>query len=548
MAFDLVARLKIIDNATAPLRRVQRATEQLQRVINRTQRSTELWRDANGRLRDSMGRFAKETERASFNLNRLGNGLRNIAKETSGIRGLATAFTGLTAAIGGAMATQKLFEKTIGAAARLEQSQVTIRAMFDNPKAADEYMKMLQRFAVDSPVLNSQDMFENSKSFISTSKNLKQLEKMWNLAERLVALDPLQGVSGAVLALKEFMAGDPVSLVERFELPRQELKVIKDLPLEEKLVALDKFFNKIGATNKLIREVSNTTPGLFNRIREALDVAFTKMGEPANRYLGKFLAKVNSVLTADKLHPYVKFGQDMLLGITKGFVSATSTLGKVIDSIINDPKFQKIKSVKGKVDFVIGNLYQRFLKWLKNEGAKQIASATSDLITALASAIEKNTGPITKAALTVGAKIGSAFAKGIMDAISKNPVVQWVINGGSIAGIAYDKIRGLFDNDKKSKKRKTSSTRTFYNPRLIKGYYHGLDYVPYDGYVARLHKGERVLTAKENREYSKGGRNVIVQFGDIHLHGVGGDMRKAAREFMNYLADELERTGAMMAR
>ena len=32
----------------------------------------------------------------------------------------------------------------------------------------------------------------------------------------------------------------------------------------------------------------------------------------------------------------------------------------------------------------------------------------------------------------------------------------------------------------------------------------GLNYVPFDGYVAELHKGERVLTANESREYSQG--------------------------------------------
>lgn len=46
----------------------------------------------------------------------------------------------------------------------------------------------------------------------------------------------------------------------------------------------------------------------------------------------------------------------------------------------------------------------------------------------------------------------------------------------------------------------------------------GLAYVPYNGYIARLHEGERVLTKAENREYvannitNKAGNNVVVNF------------------------------------
>ncbi len=42
-------------------------------------------------------------------------------------------------------------------------------------------------------------------------------------------------------------------------------------------------------------------------------------------------------------------------------------------------------------------------------------------------------------------------------------------------------------------------TRLFLNGT----HYNGLDYVPFDGYNARLHKGERILTKKENEVYTK---------------------------------------------
>lgn len=39
-------------------------------------------------------------------------------------------------------------------------------------------------------------------------------------------------------------------------------------------------------------------------------------------------------------------------------------------------------------------------------------------------------------------------------------------------------------------------------------HYNGLDYVPFDGYNARLHEGERVLTKKENEQYTKGKQGI----------------------------------------
>jgi hypothetical protein len=531
LAFDLTAVLRLKDDFTSKMRRAQRATEQFNNATRKAQQATRLWRDANGRLRDEMGRFAKETDKASSSLTKFGNGLRNINGATSSIRGLATAFTGLATAIGGAYTAKKIFDSTVWEAAKFENSQVVIRAMFDDRKAADQYMKMLQDFAVKSPVLNSQDMFENSKSFIATSKNLKQLEKMWNLAERLVALDPAQGVSGAVLALKEFFSGDIVSLVERFELPRKELKAIKDLPLDKQLAALDKFFNKLGATNKLVQEMGGTTIGLWNRVREQFQILLREMGRPSLEVLHNFLNQVIQKLESGDFSRFAQIGARMIKSILSGLTNGIISIYNWFDTITKSPEFQQRTTLWGKVQFIIEDLYQRFLNWLNSSGMSQIESLTTKLISALASAIQNNAGPLAKAAITVGWKIGSSVAQGIMNALANNPIARMVAGGaGTVAGIAkhyYNKMRGLFGGGKS------------------KSHAGGLNYVPYDRYPALLHRGEAVLPRGEAEEYRKGrasGVSVTISGNTFHVRQES-DIQKIAYE----LAKLLEREGALMA-
>lgn len=49
-------------------------------------------------------------------------------------------------------------------------------------------------------------------------------------------------------------------------------------------------------------------------------------------------------------------------------------------------------------------------------------------------------------------------------------------------------------------------------PRISGSHAGGLDYVPFDGYVAQLHKGERVISAGEVKESSGN------TFGDIYIN------------------------------
>lgn len=66
-------------------------------------------------------------------------------------------------------------------------------------------------------------------------------------------------------------------------------------------------------------------------------------------------------------------------------------------------------------------------------------------------------------------------------------------------------------------------------------HYNGLANVPFDGYVAKLHKNERVLTAQENKEYS--GKGGGLGSGDITINMHGTTIREDAD--INRIADQL---------
>ncbi len=67
------------------------------------------------------------------------------------------------------------------------------------------------------------------------------------------------------------------------------------------------------------------------------------------------------------------------------------------------------------------------------------------------------------------------------------------------------------------------------------GFYNGLDFVPYDGFYARLHKGERVLTAEENKKYNDTGGISVVQ----NIYAKVEDERLMQREALRNLRELL---------
>ena len=116
-------------------------------------------------------------------------------------------------------------------------------------------------------------------------------------------------------------------------------------------------------------------------------------------------------------------------------------------------------------------------------------------------------------------KAANEACEGIKDEISKatpgiskeveiqtGKIKTWYNKLGESIGGFFD---WLFGNNSRAidEASEVDSSYNHIGGNIMGTHYNGLSFVPVDGYTAMLHKGERVLTAEENRDYTQGTTN-----------------------------------------
>lgn len=487
--------------------------------------------------------------------------ITNIFSKLNPFRTLQSTF----ATLGGAYAAQNIFEKTVGQAMSRETQQVMIQGMMGSDKKGNQYVDMLRNMAIASPVLNTDDMINNSKFFISSTKNLDELKEMWKLTEKLTAYDPTQGVEGAAFALKELFSGDGVSMSERFGISKADVNRIKTLPIKQQVKEMDKLLAKMGITDKTIEKIGKTSGSAWNQFKESANEALIKVGKPAlDKAVGPFIKKLNKFMSdPKKVNGAIKFSSNLMTTITKGFTETASAVGSWINKIVNDPEFQKLDGIGDKFAYFIKEAGKEFDKWWNDSGKDDVSSLITKITNATATGLEAAAPTVATAAL----KIGSAIIDGVIEGIKNHPKAQIVAAGmaglgiggpvGALIGAGTQTIQSGFDwlgnkiNPNHKKNEQLLHDRAKGDWESIKNFMSGgkkkaigerrvlRDNTPY-----LLHEGERILTKQQAKQAdSKAGGNVYNFTGDIVLHGVGGDLKKASKQILKYMVAEIEAAG-----
>ncbi|PQP86188.1 hypothetical protein [Paenibacillus sp. AR247] len=320
-------------------------------------------------------------------------------------------------------------------------------------------------------------------------------------------------------------------MVERFELPRKAMNAIKNLPLDKQLQSLDKFLNGIGATNELINAQSGTTLGQYKKAVAGVNRAFREMGTEALKKVNPLLRDFNKFISSPNFSGIKKWGVNAFSGLVNGAVDAVRKASDYINTnFINNPAFKELPDIKSKIKFAFNTLMDDFNAWYNASGKTHLTNIAQKAVDTIGGALKAST-PLVEAAVKLGGSIGQGIMQGILDqvdimavisptrrakaqldkqfensdklkeSLSKNAIEnpgKPLIQGGSITA-TESSPSGVWDSVKSG----ASKFRNF-----VQGHAGGLDNVPYNGYPARLHKGEEILTreeAKRHRTEKSGG-------------------------------------------
>lgn len=253
--------------------------------------------------------------------------------------------------------------------------------------------------------------------------------------------------------------------------------------------------------NDFADSVGTAAQNILPRIEIALDGAAKLIEHLVPPIMAKLPALIETVLP--------KLAQSAVNIVQKLVSEIKANAGKLIDSavqiitVLGNGIYQMLPTVAQSALQIILTMVSKL-----NENLPQMLDTAGRMLIAFVQGISNHLPDIVKAAGSIigtlltyfvnhlpeivnGAlKMGGAIVDGIMQGISAawNGLVSWF--NGIFNSLFGNRSVNVNVNGASSSNRRHAG---------------GLDYVPYNDYVANLHRGEMVLTAREADEYRKNG-------------------------------------------
>lgn len=269
---------------------------------------------------------------------------------------------------------------------------------------------------------------------------------------------------------------------------------------------MDDFIGSVkNATKNIMPTIGTALNGIGKLIQEVVPVAMQYIPQIIGEFLPTIgeaaIGIVTSIGTSifDNIDQILEWGQNMLDTLLDGINSNTGNISSAVTEIL---------TTFGS--FILDNLPEIIMAGLNILIALVggIVGAIPELATAATKAIIELAAYLISAEnlekiISLGADLINALADGIENVVAElvsvgEDIIESIKDGISSA---WEGLKTWFNNLWNSL---FGNRNVDVNVNTSGSHAGGLAYVPFDGYIAELHKGERVLTASEAREYNSG--------------------------------------------
>lgn len=310
-------------------------------------------------------------------------------------------------------------------------------------------------------------------------------------------------------------SGDTVEMERLAEAIKQAKQNLADLEAQEQAAAEEaaKPANVIKAASEeyaaaaqsILEDYQNTYTTIYNGLHD-VGSAFTSQIEVTKMswddFMGNLKGNTEVLQQIDEDFAFISEKAD-LAGISiDGLAQYLASMSTGEKAGFLAGAREELEDMSGGVDGLRGKLATLM------DGVSAYEAAGTESTDGLALAVENVEARMQEAADSYVEKVGDLDQEAAATEAATNTM------SGLVAGIDSSTPGVLDKLDSLASQMKSRLTNSFANYTLtikanikgsnVPGAKSGLDYVPYDDYLVRLHKGEKVLTAEEARAYRTG--------------------------------------------
>jgi len=332
-------------------------------------------------------------DEASAGLDRIRGTLGDVAGLAGGAALVGVA--GLGAGILGGAAAGLQFNNS------MEQVTAQLNAFTKDGEASAQILDMIKARAASTPFA-FEEMARATASLLPAAKQSgAELESLVGVAEILAASNPAEGLEGAAFSIREALSGDFVSIVERFNLPKQRLNELKEqgVPAME---AIRIAMSEMGLDAELVTNMAGTMTGRWSTFQDTLTNLAATATQPIFDAMSSQLGTLNGVLEENQ--PQLQalaetigavLGQAVTWLITEGIPGmiagwqavqpALQTVGDIMTGTVIPVLAQIVGFVQANLQPILAGLaaallvvvVPAFIAWATAAGAAAIATITA---------------------------------------------------------------------------------------------------------------------------------------------------------------------------